>query len=91
MGNFFNPFMFFSMTISIMMICLTIYFITNAEVAVTVSPDSPLIVKMSTYFFPFWAGLQILAAIIYILSIFITGMKTNEEASLGISASNEFF
>ena len=79
MGRFLNPFIFFSLAISVIVLCLTIYFVINADIAIQVHPNATTLEKVSIYFFPLWAGLQILTAILYVVTISLAGLRTNEQ------------
>uniref|UniRef100_A0A914XIL8 Gustatory receptor n=1 Tax=Plectus sambesii TaxID=2011161 RepID=A0A914XIL8_9BILA len=79
-SRFFSPFIFGSLAVCLAMLCLTIYFFVNAEVAITIEPNATQTEVIATIFFPLWAGLQIVTAIAYVICIAIAGMKTNEQA-----------
>ncbi|VDK61386.1 unnamed protein product [Anisakis simplex] len=86
-GDLFNPFIMFSLAWSLVILSLTIYFLTE--------PSSSLVEPLSAFQFRSeairehlnrkvrftlaWASIQILAAIAYIFTICSTGMQTNEE------------
>ncbi len=80
MGNFFNPFIFFSLANSIAVLCIVIYFCINGDVDILEMPeDASLKTRAEAYFIPVWALYQILTAVLYLLCISISGYKTNEE------------
>uniref|UniRef100_A0A158P612 G_PROTEIN_RECEP_F1_2 domain-containing protein n=1 Tax=Angiostrongylus cantonensis TaxID=6313 RepID=A0A158P612_ANGCA len=85
-GNLFNPFILFSLAWSMLILCLTIYFITQPHSSllepitpeqITV-PDIRRRLTRSVHFTICWAGLQVLVALIHISVICHTGMSTNE-------------
>ncbi|VDM52237.1 unnamed protein product [Angiostrongylus costaricensis] len=85
-GNLFNPFILFSLAWSMLILCLTIYFITQPHSSllepitpeqITV-PDIRRRLTRSVHFTICWAGLQVLVALIHICVICHTGMSTNE-------------
>uniref|UniRef100_A0A1I7YDF0 G_PROTEIN_RECEP_F1_2 domain-containing protein n=1 Tax=Steinernema glaseri TaxID=37863 RepID=A0A1I7YDF0_9BILA len=93
-GKLFNPFILFSLAWSLLLLCLTIYFVTQP----TSSLLEPLTEKQisselhrqrltrAIHFTLGWASLQIFVALAYIFTICATGMRTNEETRQIVSA-----
>ncbi|KAL6743380.1 hypothetical protein Aduo_016424 [Ancylostoma duodenale] len=85
-GNLFNPFILFSLAWSMLVLCLTIYFITQPHSSllepitpeqITV-PDIRRRLTRSVHFTICWAALQVIVALMHICIICHTGMNTNE-------------
>ncbi|EPB74067.1 hypothetical protein ANCCEY_06854 [Ancylostoma ceylanicum] len=85
-GNLFNPFILFSLAWSMLVLCLTIYFITQPHSSllepitpeqITV-PDIRQRLTRSVHFTICWAALQVIVALMHICIICHTGMNTNE-------------
>lgn len=97
LGSFINPFIFSSLLFSVATLCLTIYFVTQAdridEVVMRINEsffmgtggnqtESDLFVeKLMTYYDVGWACLQVLIAIYYIIAICDAGRRINEAVS----------
>uniref|UniRef100_A0A7I5ECW4 G protein-coupled receptor n=1 Tax=Haemonchus contortus TaxID=6289 RepID=A0A7I5ECW4_HAECO len=85
-GNLFNPFILFSLAWSMLVLCLTIYFITqpHSSLLEPISPEQITVPEIrirltrSVHFTICWAGLQVLVALMHIVIICHTGMNTNE-------------
>ncbi|KAK6056190.1 hypothetical protein COOONC_06306 [Cooperia oncophora] len=85
-GNLFNPFILFSLAWSMLVLCLTIYFITqpHSSLVEPISPEQITVPEIrrrltrSVHFTICWAGLQVLVAVMHISIICHTGMNTNE-------------
>ncbi|KAE9552983.1 hypothetical protein FO519_003787, partial [Halicephalobus sp. NKZ332] len=86
-GNTFNPFVLFSLAWSLLLLCLTIYFMTQPKSSFT-EPITHIQLHNETLrnilnhrFFvnSGWALIQIIVAILHIVVICWTGMTTNEE------------
>lgn len=78
LGAFFNPVAFFSISTSVVVLCLTIYFLTNAkEIIIRDGPDDE---KLASYFYVSWSGVHILVAVAYVLTMCVAGWRTNERA-----------
>ncbi len=67
--------------ISVLTLCLTIYFLINADIALSLSPNATQQEVVVTFFLPVWAGLQISTALIYMFCILIAGLRTNEQVN----------
>ncbi|KAK6757305.1 hypothetical protein RB195_015246 [Necator americanus] len=85
-GSLFNPFVLFSLAWSMLVLCLTIYFITQPHSSllepitpeqITV-PDIRRRLTRSVHFTICWAALQVIVALMNICLICHTGMNTNE-------------
>ncbi|CAD5226131.1 unnamed protein product [Bursaphelenchus okinawaensis] len=93
-GSVFNPIVFFSLAWSLLMLSLTIYFITQpasrlAEPITVQQISSERARKELTervYINLGWSAIQITVAIIHIIFICATGLKTNEETRKIINA-----
>ncbi|CAD6196432.1 unnamed protein product [Caenorhabditis auriculariae] len=85
-GNLFNPFLLFSLAWSLLVLCLTIYFLTQPHSSLMVpiaaeqitNPRTRYLLTRSVHFFICWAAIQIVTAVLHIVVICSTGMKTNE-------------
>ncbi|VDL71161.1 unnamed protein product [Nippostrongylus brasiliensis] len=85
-GSLFNPFVLFSLAWSILVLCLTIYFITQPHSSLLdpISPEQITVPEIrrrltrSVHFTICWAGLQVLVALLHICIVCHTGMSTNE-------------
>lgn len=80
LDTFFNPFVFFSIGISLTVLCITIYYITALNDLVSTSKGAVYGNSVNTYYFVVWTGLQVLAAVAYLLVICTGGWRTNESA-----------
>ncbi|PAV64431.1 hypothetical protein WR25_07019 [Diploscapter pachys] len=87
-GDLFNPFVLFSFAWSMMILCLTIYFLAN--IGQGTSLWNPITVEQvysekarkrlttNVHFIMGWASVQVIVAIMHIAIICSTGLKTNE-------------
>ncbi|KAK5975787.1 Egg laying defective EGL-47A [Trichostrongylus colubriformis] len=88
-GNLFNPFILFSLAWSMLVLCLTIYFVTqpHSSLVEPISPEQITVPEIrrrltrSVHFTICWAALQVLVALMHIILICHTGMNTNETVS----------
>ncbi|CAI4222549.1 unnamed protein product [Auanema sp. JU1783] len=85
-GNVFNPFVLFSLAWSMLVLCLTIYFMTQPHSSLLEpitpeqmkNPDSRFLLTRSVHFTICWAAIQVVVAVLHISLICSTGMATNE-------------
>uniref|UniRef100_A0AC35TSY9 Gustatory receptor n=1 Tax=Rhabditophanes sp. KR3021 TaxID=114890 RepID=A0AC35TSY9_9BILA len=86
-GRVFNPFIFFSMAFSLLLVVFAIYFLTQQNNSLF-EPLSSIQVRNETFrdyltlkvkFTLGWATLQIFIALLYICVICYTGLRTNEQ------------
>lgn len=94
LGFWLNPFLFFSLSFSLVLLCLTIYFLTQTDRALedAIFPanisavDEELIYNIyAAQFNLIYTTLQILIAITFILTICISGRRNNEEVKISFS------
>ncbi|TKR88766.1 hypothetical protein L596_012959 [Steinernema carpocapsae] len=93
-GDMFNPFILFSLAWSLLLLCLTIYFVTQPTSSLLEPITEQQIhselhrqrLTRAIHFTLGWASLQIFVALAYIFTICTTGMKTNEETRKIVSA-----
>uniref|UniRef100_A0A7E4V7N4 Gustatory receptor n=1 Tax=Panagrellus redivivus TaxID=6233 RepID=A0A7E4V7N4_PANRE len=93
-GNTFNPFILFSLAWSLILLCLTIYFITQPQSSLTepISHEQQAnntirnALNQRIQLNMGWSVIQILVAVLNICVISATGMTTNEETRKILSA-----
>ncbi|GMR54412.1 hypothetical protein PMAYCL1PPCAC_24607, partial [Pristionchus mayeri] len=93
-GTFFNPYILFSLSWSVSVLCLTIYFLTqdHASLSQPITAEQFLdreqrdILNTRVHFAIGWAGLQVIVATLHIIIICHTGMLTNERTRQVVNA-----
>lgn len=80
LGTFFNLFVFFSMGLSLSVMCITIYYVTAAGDIYRNAHTLEYVEMLNTYYSPAWTGLQISVAVAYLLVFCVCGWRTNEGA-----------
>lgn len=83
LGEWLNPFIFFSLAFNLVLLCFTIHFFTQTSKNFVISTgnltDADRMEAYDSQFNLAYTVLQVLLAIIYIISICVSGRKTNEE------------
>lgn len=89
LGFWLNPFVFFSLAISVILVCLTIYYVTQTKQALAhmsfpdniTDPDQIEFIY-SNQFKMAYTAVQIVIAATFIVLISVSGRKTNEEVPI---------
>ncbi|GMT09961.1 hypothetical protein PFISCL1PPCAC_1258, partial [Pristionchus fissidentatus] len=93
-GTFFNPYILFSLSWSVAVLCLTIYFMTqdHASLSQPITAEQFLdreqrdILNTRVHFAIGWATIQVIVAALHITIICHTGMLTNERTRQVVNA-----
>ncbi len=77
-SEFIGPFVFFTLGLAVVVLCFTIYFVINSDMALQIPQNATEAEIVNIRFIPVWAGIQICAALASILAFCIAGLRVNE-------------
>lgn len=78
LGTYFNHFIFFSIFITLSVLCSTLHYLSDVKDLFHTAKSVPYEARIGKYYTLIWTGVQVLAAIAYLLVFCCSGWKTNE-------------
>lgn len=80
LGTYFNHFIFLSIFITLGVLCSSLHYMTEVKDLFHTAKTVPYHIRVGKYFILIWTGLQVVAAVAYLLVFCSYGWRTNEAA-----------